>query len=177
MAYESVVIKSTNNRINMHIISLVVAIAENDAIGKDNQMPWHLPADLKHFKNITTGGTVIMGRKTYESIGKALPNRENIVISRQKDYHLADAKTVNSLEEAIKISEGKELFIIGGAEIFKLAMSLAHRIYLTRIHQNFEADTFFPTINTDDWAEKDKEAHLPDEKNKYAYTFSTLNRK
>ncbi|RWU04870.1 dihydrofolate reductase [Pedobacter chitinilyticus] len=161
----------------MNQISIVVAISENNAIGKDNQLLWHLPSDLKHFKNITTGHTIIMGRKTYDSIGKPLPNRRNIIITRQKDLNLEGVEVVNSLEEALSLSKDEEeVFIIGGAEIYKQAVAVSHRIYLTRVHQEFEADAFFPELDHETWREIEKVDHLPDEKNKFAYTFSTLER-
>ena len=162
----------------MNQISIVVAISENNAIGKDNQLLWHLPADLKHFKNITTGHTIIMGRKTYDSIGKPLPNRRNIIITRQKGLNIEGVEVANSLDEALALCENEnEVFIIGGAEIYKQAIAVAHRIYLTRVHQDFKADAFFPEIDNESWKEVEKVDHLPDEKNKFAYTFSTLERR
>lgn len=159
------------------IISIVVAIAENRAIGKNNQLLWHLPADLKHFKQITSGHTVIMGRKTYDSIGKPLPNRRNIVITRQKGLSLEGVEVVNSLTEAIALCKAEnEVFLIGGAEIYKTALPLTQKIYLTTVHQSFEADAFFPEINANEWAETEKESYAPDEKNALGYTFSTLQR-
>jgi len=162
----------------MNQISIVVAISSNNAIGKNNQLLWHLPADLKHFKNITTGHTIIMGRKTYDSIGKPLPNRRNIIITRQKDLQLDGVEVVNSLDEALTLcKDEKEIFVIGGAEIYKQAISICDKIYLTRVHQNFDADAFFPELDNETWKEISKEDHLPDEKNKFAYTFSTLERR
>lgn len=159
-------------------LGLVVAISENNAIGKDNELLWHLPADLKHFKNTTSGHTIIMGRKTYDSIGKPLPNRRNIVITRQKDLQIEGIEVVNSLEEAISLCENEDkVFIIGGAEIYKQALPLVHKIELTRVHQEFEANAFFPELDGETWKETWKEDHLPDEKNKFAYTFSTLERR
>jgi len=161
----------------MNQISIVVAISENNAIGKDNQLLWHLPADLRHFKNITTGHTIIMGRKTYDSIGKPLPNRRNIIITRQKGLNIEGVEVTNSLDEALALCEKEnEVFIIGGAEIYKQAVAVSHRIYLTRVHQEFEADAFFPELDNETWKEVEKVDHLPDEKNKFAYTFSTLER-
>lgn len=160
------------------IVSVVVAIAENNAIGKDNQLLWHLPADLKHFKQITTGHTIIMGRKTYDSIGKPLPNRRNIVITRAADLQIPGAEVVNDVDQALELCAGEdEVFIIGGAELYKSTLSRIHRIYLTRVHQSYEADAFFPEIDFDTWEETNIEQHLPDEKNRVAYTFSTLLRK
>ena len=159
-------------------ISIIVAISENNAIGKDNQLLWHLPADLKHFKAITSGHPIIMGRKTYESIGKPLPNRRNIIITRQKGLEIPGAEVVNSIPNALSLcSTTDEVFIIGGAEIYKSALTFTNRIYLTTIHQHYEADAFFPTLVNEDWTTINKEYHPADEKNSVAYTFSTLQRK
>ena len=161
----------------MNKISLVVAVSENNAIGKNNQLLWHLPADLKHFKEITTGHTIIMGRKTYESIGKPLPNRRNIVITRQRDLTLANVEVVGSLEDAILLCKSeKEVFVIGGAEIYKQALAHSNRIYLTTVHQIYEGDVFFPELKESDWQKTAIEHHQVDEKNNVAYTFSTLER-
>ncbi|MGI4020492.1 MAG: dihydrofolate reductase [Janthinobacterium lividum] len=159
------------------IISLVVAVSANQVIGKNNQLIWHLPADLKHFKQLTTGHTVFMGRKTYDSIGKPLPNRRNIVISRSVNQ-LEGCEIAPSLEAALKLSsEEKKIFIIGGAEIYRQSLLLANRIYLTRIHQDFDGDTFFPEIDLKIWQETERENFLPDEKNKLSYSFITLNKR
>lgn len=159
-------------------ISIIVAISENNAIGKNNQLLWHLPADLKHFKEITSGNTIIMGRKTYDSIGRPLPNRRNIVITRQADLKLDGIETVNSLQEAVSLcATEKEVFIIGGAEIYKNSLALTNKIYLTTVHQTYEADAFFPELKVDDWITTHQEYRLADEKNNVAYTFSTLERK
>lgn len=158
-------------------IAMVVAISENNAIGKDNQLLWHLPADLKHFKNITSGHTIIMGRKTYDSIGKPLPNRRNIVITRQNNLEIAGVEVVNSLDDALaRCKDVAEVYVIGGAEIFNQALPLCSKIYLTRVHQHYEADTFFPKLSFEDWKETEKIDHLPDEKNTIPYSFSTLER-
>ena len=160
------------------IVTIVVAISENNAIGKDNQLLWYLPADLKHFKDITTGGTIIMGRKTYDSIGKPLPNRRNIVITRKTDLEITGVEVVNSLQEALSLcTQEQEVFIIGGAEIYKHALAVTNRIYLTTVHQSYEADAFFPELNNNEWEEIHQEYHEADEKNSVAYTFSTLERK
>ncbi|MBB2145376.1 dihydrofolate reductase [Pedobacter sp. LMG 31464] len=162
----------------MNKVTIVVAISENNAIGKDNQLLWYLPADLKHFKEITTGGTIIMGRKTYDSIGKPLPNRRNIVITRKTDLEIAGVEVVNSLQEALSLCEQeKEVFIIGGAEIYKHALVFTNRIYLTTVHQSYEADAFFPELTDNEWEEINQEYNEADEKNNVAYTFSTLERK
>jgi dihydrofolate reductase len=154
-------------------ISAVVVIDKNWGIGKNNQLLVHFPADLKRFKNITNGHTIIMGRKTFESMGKALPNRRNIVISRQTNLNFAGAEITNSLDAALALCNiEEEIFIIGGAEIFKQALPILHKIYLTRIHKSFEADTFFPEINNE-WAAIEKQDFLPDEKTPFSYSFIT----
>ena len=157
-------------------ITAVVAIASNYAIGKNNQLLWHLPNDLKHFKNITAGGTVIMGRKTFDSVGKPLPKRRNIVITRQ-DIEIEGCEVVRSVDEAIAICKTEdEVFIVGGAEIYRQAMHLINRIYLTIVHHSFDADTFFPEIDYKEWKEVEKEDHETDEKHQFAYSFITLER-
>jgi dihydrofolate reductase len=159
------------------ITTIVVAIGENNAIGKNNQLLWYLPADLKHFKNITTGHTVIMGRKTYDSVGKPLPNRRNIIITRQ-DITIEGCEVVKSIEDALALcSTEEEVFIVGGAEIYRQSMHLTNRLYLTIVHQSFDADSFFPEINYDEWKETEREDHEPDEKNKLPYSFITLERR
>ncbi len=159
------------------IVSIVVAIAQNNAIGKDNQLLWHLPKDLKHFKDITSGHTVIMGRKTYESVGKPLPNRRNIIITRQ-NIVINGCEVVNSIEEALKLCTGEaEVFIVGGAEIYKQAMTLTDRIYLTIVHQEFDADTYFPEIKENIWKETERQDHESDEKHLFPYSFITLERR
>ena len=157
------------------IVSIVVAISENNAIGKNNQLIWHLPADLKHFKEITTGHSIIMGRKTYDSIGKPLPNRRNIVITRNPLLEIPGTEVCTSLEAAIALCQAEEeVFVIGGAEIFQEAFPLTQKIYLTRVHENYEADTFFPEIDAETWTETAVEHHQADAKNAVDYTFSTL---
>ena len=157
-------------------ISIVVAIAANNAIGKDNQLLWRLPNDLKHFKQITSGHTIIMGRKTYDSVGKPLPNRRNIVITRQ-NINIEGCEVVNSLDAALALCTNEpEVFIVGGAEIYKQAMQVTNRIYLTIVHQSFDGDTYFPEIKTDEWKETEREDYQPDEKHQFAYSFITLER-
>nr|AIA18192.1 Dihydrofolate reductase [uncultured bacterium]AIA18200.1 Dihydrofolate reductase [uncultured bacterium] len=159
------------------IVSIVVAIAQNNAIGKDNKLLWHLPKDLKHFKEITSGHTIIMGRKTYESVGKPLPNRRNIIITRQ-NITIDGCEVVNSLPDALKLADGvHEVFIVGGAEIYKQAMQLTDRIYLTIVHENFDGDTYFPEIKEDIWKETEREDHQSDEKHAFSYSFITLERR
>ncbi len=161
----------------MNKLTIIVAISENNAIGKNNQLLWHLPADLKHFKEITTGHTIIMGRKTYDSIGKPLPNRRSIVITRSTDLVIDGVEVVNSLNEAIELCKPDEqAFIIGGAEIYNQAMPYVTAIHLTKVHQQYEADAFFPEINPTVWKEINSVTYPVDEKNNVAYTFSTLER-
>ncbi|MES2828020.1 MAG: dihydrofolate reductase [Bacteroidota bacterium] len=159
------------------IVTIVVAIAENNAIGKGNELLWHLPKDLKHFKEITKGHTIIMGRKTFDSIKKPLPHRRNIVITRKTDLEIEGAEVVNTIEKAFELSKNDgEVFIVGGAEIYKQAMHLTDKIYLTVVHQSFEGDAFFPEIDSNIWKETATETHLPDEKHNISFTFSTLER-
>src|SRR5476651_6316 len=140
-------------------VTIVVAISENHVIGKDNKLLWYLPNDLKHFKDITTGHTVIMGRKTYNSVGKPLPKRRNIVITR-KPIEIEGCEVVNSLEAAIALCKDEaEVFIVGGAEIYRQAMPVCNRIYLTIVHHSFDADTFFPEIDYKEWKEMAHEDH------------------
>jgi dihydrofolate reductase len=158
-------------------INIVVAIAANNAIGKNNKLLWHLPKDLKHFKELTTGHTVIMGRKTYDSVGKPLPNRRNIVVTRQ-NIQIDGCEVVNSLEAALELAKGEaELDIIGGAEIYKQVMPLTNYVYLTIVHQDFDADTFFPEIDYSKWQELNREDHEPDEKHAFPFSFITLKRR
>lgn len=155
------------------LISLIVATDENDAIGNQNQLLCHLPADLKYFKQTTSGHHIVMGRKTYESIGKPLPNRVNIVLSANPDLRLEGCEVVSSLMEAIDLAKHAgetELFITGGGTIYNQALGMAHRVYLTRIHHTFEADTYFPKLGHA-WRLVKQEHHIADEKNAYAYTF------
>ncbi len=159
------------------IVSIVVAIAQNNAIGKNNQLLWHLPADLKHFKQITSGHTIIMGRKTYDSIGRPLPNRRNIVITRNTDLAIEGAEVVTNLDDALALCDQEdEVFIVGGAQIYEHALAKTNRIHLTTVHETYDADTFFPEIDKKDWKVINSEDHGPDEKNAVAYTFSTLER-
>ena len=160
------------------IISMIVAAAENNAIGKNNEMLWRLPNDFKYFKDKTSGHTIIMGRKTYDSMGKALSNRKNIIITRDQDLKIPDATVTHSIEEALASgTPEEEIFIIGGAEIYKQGMPFANRIYLTRVHEHYDADAFFPELDQETWIEVSSERHEPDEKNNVAYTFTVLERK
>ena len=164
-------------------VSLIVAISENGVIGKDNDLIWHFPKDMKFFKDTTLGHHVIMGRKNFESIPhkySPLPGRINVVITRKADYKAVGCKVVNTLEQALEIARqngDKEPFIIGGGQIYKLALeaNLVDKIYLTKIHHHFEGDTFFPELNSD-WKELTKLENKADEKHKYNYDFITLER-
>lgn len=160
------------------MLALVVAAAENGLIGRDNQLPWHLPADLKHFKTITLGKPVIMGRKTFASIGKPLPGRRNLVLTRDARFAADGVETVRSLEEALeRTADAPEVMVIGGAEIFRLALPLAQRIYLTRVHATLEGETFFPALDESEWREIERREHPADEKNAHAMSFLTLERR
>ena len=162
------------------MISIIVAVANNNVIGKDNSLIWHLPADMKFFKDKTTGHCVITGRKNYESIPekfRPLPNRTNIIITRQKDYSAPGAIVVDSIEKAIqkaKETGDEEIFIIGGAEIFKQCLDLTDKIYLTQIHHTFEGDVFFPELSNKQWKETARTKGITDEKNKYEHEFLTF---
>lgn len=162
----------------MSKLSIIAAVSENNAIGKDNQLLWHLPADLKHFKALTTGHTIIMGRKTFDSIGKPLPNRRSIVVSRNTALKIEGVELAYTLEDALRLAGNKEeVFIIGGAEIYRQSLPFADKIYLTRVHQQHEADAFFPEIDPGIWKETASATFQPDEKNTISYTFSTLERR
>jgi len=163
------------------ILSFIVAISENNAIGKDNQLPWHLPEDLKFFKRTTMGKPVVMGRKTYESLGKPLPGRLNIVVSGNKDLVLPEGVLLYSdLDAAIarlQQEPTEEGFIIGGGQIFAETMATADRMYITRVHTEIaDADAFFPDIDHTHWKMVWEEKHDADEKHKYAYTFQQFER-
>lgn len=160
------------------MISIIVAVAENNVIGKDNSLIWHLPRDLKHFKETTSGHYILMGRKTFESNGKPLPNRTNVIITRDKNYKAEGCIVVYSLEDALKEAKNDpEIFIIGGGVIYEMALPLTDRIYLTKIHHSFEGDTYFPEINMEDWSISEQRNFEPDEKNKYPFSILTLDRK
>lgn len=160
------------------MLSLIVAIGENNEIGKGGKMPWHLPADLKHFKALTLGKPVIMGRKTFEAIGKPLPERRNIVVTRNPDWHTQECETAASLTDALVLAAGaREIMLIGGGELYREALPRAQRIYLTRVHSRFEADTFFPALDSAEWRETAREDHAADEHNPFAYSFTILERR
>ena len=159
------------------MISIIVAADENNIIGKDNDLIWHLPDDLRFFKQLTTGHTIIMGRKTYESIGKPLPNRTSIIITRDKNFKAEGCIIVHSLEDALKqIPTGKEGFIIGGEQIYRLSLPQTDRVYLTRVHHKFDGDRVFPKLD-DTWEETDRKDHEMDEKHAYPFTFFTYEKR
>jgi dihydrofolate reductase len=159
------------------MIIIIAAIAENNALGKNNQLLWHLPDDFKRFKNTTSGHFIIMGRKTFESFPRPLPNRTHVIISRQKNFSVPDCTVVNSLEDAIKACPKNEtIFIIGGGEIYNQSMKIADKIDITRVHHSFDADTFFPEIDLTKWKLTSQEFHPKDEKHQYDFTFETYSR-
>lgn len=153
-------------------ISLIVALANNYCIGNNNQLPWRQSADLQHFKKLTNGKPIIMGRKTFESIGRPLPNRPNIIITRDKNYIAPGCEIYHSLDEALAAyKDSAEIMIIGGAQIFEQALPLATRMYLTWIDTTVEGDAFFPEFDKIEWQEVSHEKHFADEKNQFDYTF------
>ena len=153
-------------------ISAIVAMSQNHVIGKDNQLPWHLPADLKHFKKITMGHHILMGRKTFESIGCALPGRLNIIITHDKNFQANDCVIVHSIDEAILAAkESAEIFVIGGALLFQQMMPKIDRLYLTIIHADFDGDVFFPELNVAEWETISEEYCSSDSVNQYDYSF------
>lgn len=164
------------------IIGLVVAADEAGGIGKDGGLPWHLPNDLKFFKRVTSGHPVVMGRKTHQSIGKALPGRANVVVSRDPDYRPAEgcvsAPAIDTaLAMARRMEGGETIMVIGGAEVFRAVLPRADRIYLTRVHATFPADTFLPDIDETEWREAWREDQPADERNAYRHTFVLLERR
>jgi dihydrofolate reductase len=169
---------TTDSGAHAAAVELVVAVAENDVIGRGNQLPWHLPADLKHFKALTLGKPVLMGRKTYQSIGKALPGRMNIVLTRSADFSPGDCVVVADLDGArLAAGAAPALMVIGGADIYRQCLPLARRIHLTLIHTRIEdGDRTFAGWRGAEWQSKASERHEADPKNPYAYSFITLER-
>ena len=162
------------------MLSLIVAASTNNAIGKNNQLLWNLPNDMKFFKDKTWGMTIIMGRKTFEALNKILPGRTNIVITKQLDWKAENAWVAKDIDDAVKQAEStncKEIFIIGGGEIYKQSMDIADRIYMTRVHAILEGDTYFPEIDKSQWELKTNTDFQPDEKHAYAYSFQTWDKK
>jgi dihydrofolate reductase len=162
-------------------IALIVAAADNDVIGRDNQLPWNLPDEFAHFRRTTLGHFVIMGRRTWESQAcKALPKRFNIVVTSQRDYEAIDARVVGSLDEALELARAAgedEAFVIGGTRLFEEALPIADRLYLTRVHAEPEGDTVFPSFDADEWRVIDRREHPADARHEHAFTIMTLERK
>jgi dihydrofolate reductase len=165
-------------------VALIAAFAQNLVVGINNSLPWHLPEDLKYFKRTTSGKAIIMGRKTYESIGRPLPNRTNIVVSRNPNFSAEGVVMVTSLEEAVKHAENvnmingvEEVMIIGGAAIYQASLPMADRLYLTHVHANVEGDAYFPKIDLEQWEEVSREDFNKDESNPYDYSFSVYDKK
>ena len=153
---------------------IMAAKAKNNVIGKNNDLVWHLPADLKFFKQTTKGNTLIMGRKTFESLGNPLPHRDSWIVTRNKNYHSEGITTFHSLESAVEAAEEKgleQVFILGGGEIYRQSMELADKLIITEVHEDFEGDTVFPEIDASKWKEVSREDHKADERNKYDYSF------
>lgn len=161
------------------MITMIAAAAENNELGKDNGLVWHLPDDFKRFKKLTSGHYIIMGRRTFDSLDKPLPNRTNVVITRNKNYKKEGAIIVHTMEEALKISEeDSQPFIIGGGEIYKMGLPVADKIELTRVHGTFDdADTYFPEFSKEKWKLISEVEHGKDEKHKYSFTYETWVRK
>lgn len=163
-------------------LSLLVAMAKNRVIGRDNKLPWHLPADLKHFKFLTMGKTIVMGRKTYESIGKPLPGRVNIIITRQEGYEVPGATVVSSIDDALLMCEkirsiNGENFIIGGEELYRQTLKICQRIYITEIQRDFEGDVYFPEVDPNEWEETQRDKHISENDTNLEYHFVVLDRK
>lgn len=160
-------------------IALIAAAAENGVIGRDNQLPWHLPDEFRYFKQTTEGHHVIMGRRTWESRGKPLPKRVNVVVTSQADYQAPGAIVVSSLAEALRVAEHageSEAFVIGGTRLYADALAVADRVHLTRVHANFEGDAVFPSFEESKWREVDRREHASDERHAFAFTIRTLDR-
>lgn len=162
------------------IVSMIVAVAKNNVIGKDNKLLWKLSDDLRRFKRITSGHAVLMGRKTFESLGKPLPNRTNLVVTRDENFAAEGAHVFNQINEALEYarSEGEEeLFIIGGGEIYQMMLPAANKLYLTKVHAQPEGDTFFPEIQDEEWDVINEEAHKADDRNEFDFVFLDLERR
>jgi dihydrofolate reductase len=159
--------------------ALVVAVAQNGVIGGDNRLLWHLPLDLKHFKQLTQGHPIVMGRRTYESIGKPLPNRTNIVVTRQPDWQAEGCEVAYSVPQALEMAHAlnEQVMVIGGGEIYRQALPAAEVVYLTEVHHDFEGDVIFPDLSPVEWREETRERHEPDDKHAYAFSFVTLRRR
>lgn len=158
------------------MISIIAAMDNNNVIGFTNEMPWHLPNDLKHFKKVTSNHTIVMGRKTYESIGRALPNRQNIILSRSNFKTKENLKCISSIDEIKILAENENIFVIGGGTIYEQMIKFADKLYITRIDAEFEGDTFFPTIDNRIWRLDEQEKGIIDDKNKFDHMFYTYSR-
>lgn len=159
------------------MISIIVAMGANRAIGKGNELLWHLPADFKHFKSVTMGKPILMGRKTYESIGKPLPGRKNIVITRDESFFAEGVVVVHSIDAALsEAKEHQEVMVIGGASFYQQMLPLVDRLYVTEVHQTFVADAFFPEINSNDWRVVEQSEYAADDKHAYDFSFITYQR-
>ncbi|MCC2546647.1 dihydrofolate reductase [Hymenobacter sp. BT175] len=161
------------------MIAMVVAAADNGVIGRDNQLIWHLPADLKHFKQITLGHPIVMGRRTYEAIGRPLPNRTNLVVTRQEDWRAEGCEVAGSVQEAIRRAQelDEDVYVIGGGEIYRQSLPLTDTVFLTEVHHEFEGDTTFPELPRTEWREESRERHEADDKHAYAFSFVKLRRR
>lgn len=159
------------------MMQAIVAMDQHDVIGHDGQMPWSLPNDLKHFKEITMGHTVIMGRKTFESIGRPLPNRTNVVVTRNQDFHHEGIIIEHDLDEIPKKYDREDAFIIGGGELYKALLPYVKRLYVTRVHATFEGDTMFPMLNWNEWQLIEEKKGIVDDRNEVAHTFFIFERK
>ena len=162
------------------IVSMIVAVAKNNVIGKDNKLLWKLSDDLKRFKRITSGHAILMGRKTFESLGKPLPNRTNLVVTRDARYSVGGAYVFNQVNQAVEFAKAEgetELFIIGGGEIYEMMLPAANRLYLTKVHASPDGDTYFPVLNDGEWDVINEEAHKANEKNEFDFVFLDLERR
>ena len=159
------------------MLCVIAVVSDNAVIGRDNDLPWRLSADLKRFKALTTGHTIVMGRRTWESIGRPLPQRRSIVVTRRPDYAADGARVAHSLDEAVAMaSDDDRVFVIGGAALFRAALPRADRLYLTRVHAQVEGDVLFPDWDERDWRKVEDERHAPDERNEHAYSFRVYDR-
>lgn len=153
------------------VITAIVAMSENQVIGHNNQLPWHLPADLKHFKKVTLNHTILMGRKTYESIGKPLPNRRNVILTQDRSFKAEGCEIVHDIQSTLAFDD---LYVIGGTQVFKLFWPYINKLHLTLIHKKIEGDTFFPGFNVEEWRLISREDHQADEDNPFDYSFLVL---
>ncbi len=158
-------------------LSLIAALSENRVIGCDNKLPWHLPADLAHFKRLTMGKPIVMGRRTWESLPGLLPHRTHVIVTRDPSYRADGGFVVHSIEEALAFAgDAEEIMVVGGAELYRQCLPLASRMYLTLVHTVIEGDAVFPTYSSEAWCERARESHAADERNPLDYSFVTLAR-